>query len=100
MHSTRAKQFSLSSSLDLDVTRSSPLTHADGNGTSRKLKYAALKAQRAGIIWKSRLKCGGPMTANERDPRVSVVHRCHSEGGDSILSAFSWEALRAKLQDN
>ena len=40
------------------------------------------------------------MTANERDPRVSVVHGCHSEGGDSILSAFSWEPLRAKLQDN
>ena len=28
------------------------------------------------------------MTANERDPRVAVVHGCHSEGGDSILSAF------------
>ena len=41
------------------------------------------------------------MTANERDPRVAVVHGCpHSEGGDSILSAFSWEPLRAKLQDN
>ena len=25
------------------------------------------------------------MTANERDPRVAVVHRCHSEGGDFIL---------------
>ena len=40
------------------------------------------------------------MTANERDPGVSVVHGGHSEGGDSILSAFSWEPLRAKLQDN
>ena len=40
------------------------------------------------------------MTANERDPRVAVVHGCHSEGGDSILSAFSWEPLGAKLQDN
>ena len=40
------------------------------------------------------------MTANERDPRVAVVHGCHSEGGDSILSTFSWEPLRAKLQDN
>ena len=39
------------------------------------------------------------MTANERDPRVAVVHRCFPEGGDSILSAFSWEPLRAKLQD-
>ena len=40
------------------------------------------------------------MTANERDSRVSVVHGRLSEGGDSILSAFSWEPLRAKLQDN
>ena len=40
------------------------------------------------------------MTANERDSRVAVVHGCFAEGGDSILSAFSWEPLRAKLQDN
>ena len=40
------------------------------------------------------------MTANERDPRVAVVQGCHSEGGDSILTAFYWEPLRAKLQDN
>ena len=37
------------------------------------------------------------MTANERDSRVAVVHGCFPEGGDS---AFSWEPLRAKLQDN
>ena len=36
----------------------------------------------------------------ERDPRVAVVHGCHSKGGDSILSAFSWEPLRVWLQDN
>ena len=40
------------------------------------------------------------MTANERDSRVAVVHGCFQEGGDSILNAFSWEPLRAKLQDN
>ena len=41
------------------------------------------------------------MTANEpRDSIVAVVHGCFSEGGDSILSTFSWEPLRAKLQDN
>ena len=40
------------------------------------------------------------MTANERDSRVAVVHGCFPKGGDSILSAFSWEPLRAKLQDN
>ena len=32
--------------------------------------------------------------------RVAVVHGCFSEGRDSILSTFSREALRAKLQDN
>ena len=37
--------------------------------------------------------------ANERGSRVAVVHRCFPEGGDSILSAFSWEPLPAKLQD-
>ena len=40
------------------------------------------------------------MTAIDQDSRVDVVHRCFSEEGDSILSAFSWEPLRAKLQDN
>ena len=39
------------------------------------------------------------MTANERDSIVAVVHGSFSEGGNSILSAFSWEPLRAKLQD-
>ena len=37
------------------------------------------------------------MTVNELDSRVAVVHRCFSERGDSILSVFSWEPLRAKL---
>ena len=42
------------------------------------------------------------MTANELDSRVVVVHKCFSERGDSIniLGVFSWEPLRAKLQDN
>ena len=40
------------------------------------------------------------MTANEGDSRVAVVHRCFPEGDNSILSTFSWEHLRAKLQDN
>ena len=38
--------------------------------------------------------------ANERDSRVTVVCGCFPEGGDSILSAFSWEYLPAKLQDD
>ena len=40
------------------------------------------------------------MTANERGSRVDVVHECFPERGDSILSVFSWEPLRTKLQDN
>ena len=32
--------------------------------------------------------------------RFAVVHGCFSEGGDSILSTFSWESLQVKLQDN
>ena len=38
--------------------------------------------------------------ANERDSRVVHDHGCFQEGGDSILSTFSWEPLSAKLQDN
>ena len=34
--------------------------------------------------------------ANERDSRVAVVHGCSTEGGDSILSAFTWEPLPAQ----
>ena len=37
---------------------------------------------------------------NKRDSRVTVVHGCFPEGGDSIVSAFSLEPLQAKLQDN
>ena len=36
---------------------------------------------------------------NELDSRVAVVNGCFPEGDDSILSAFSWEPLPAKLQD-
>ena len=38
--------------------------------------------------------------ANERDLRVAVVHGCFPGGSDSIVSAFSWEPLPVKLQDN
>ena len=40
------------------------------------------------------------MAAHERDSGVAAFHRCFSEGGDSILSAISWEPLRAMLQDH
>ena len=36
---------------------------------------------------------------NEQDSGVEVVHGCLTEGGDSILAAFFFEPLRAKLQD-
>ena len=38
--------------------------------------------------------CCGLVTANKRGSRVAVVHGCFSEGGDSILSVFSWEPFR------
>ena len=47
-----------------------------------------LKARRSRNRSKSRL-----MTANEQDSRVAVVHGCFTEGGNSILSAFSWKSL-------
>ena len=44
--------------------------------------------------------CCGLVMADERDSTVAVVHGCFPEGGDSIVSAFSWEPLplQAKLQ--
>ena len=35
--------------------------------------------------------------AIERDSGIYVVHGCFPEEGNSILSAFSWEPLPAKL---
>ena len=40
------------------------------------------------------------MTANKRNSRVAVILGCFSEGGDSILTTFSWDPLPPKLQDN
>ena len=34
--------------------------------------------------------------AIERDLRFAVVHGCFPEGGDSILSAFSWGAFASE----
>ena len=34
------------------------------------------------------------------DSIVAIVNGHLPEGADSILSTFSWEILRAKLQDN
>ena len=36
---------------------------------------------------------------NEQDSGVKVVRGCLTEGGNSILGAFFYEPLRAKLQD-
>ena len=75
-------------------------TDTASNDTSRILKSATLKGRQGRIRSKSRLTCGGQVTANEQDSGVDVVRGCFSEGSDSILSLFSWEPLRAKLQDN
>ena len=56
-------------------------------------KVSHLKRVAGRIRSKSRLLCGGLVTANERDSRVAVVHGCSSATGDSILSTFSWEPL-------
>jgi hypothetical protein len=39
------------------------------------------------------------VNAKERRSGVDIVHRFFPEGGDSVLSVFSREPLRAKLQD-
>ena len=39
------------------------------------------------------------MNAKERLSGVDVVQGCFPGGGDSTLSIFSWEPLRANLQD-
>ena len=36
---------------------------------------------------------------NEQDSGVEGVHGCLTEEGDSILGAFFYELLQAKLQD-
>ena len=69
-----------------------------GNGTGRSLEKGGgpkldRKVGLSAAAWYM-------VTENERDSRVAVVHGCFSEGGDSILSVFSWEPLRAKLQVN
>ena len=41
--------------------------------------------------WGRIISKSGLVMANEQNSRGAVVHRCFPEGGDSILSAFSWE---------
>ena len=77
----------------MDVRSSSPLTRQAI--ALAETKVSGLKGRRAELD----PKVGLLVTANERDSRVAVVHGCFSEGDDSILSTFSWEPLRAKLQD-
>ena len=68
----------------LAVVKSNPLEKGGGAELDRKVG----------------LRVAGLVTANERDSKVAVVHGCFSEVSDSILSVFTWEPLRAKLQDN
>ena len=95
-HSTRAKNVSFSSSLDLDVTCSSSLTQlAMALAATKVSRFKRAPGQK-----NIENTCGGLVMANERHSRVAVVHGCLPEGGYSILSAFTWEPLPAKLQDN
>ena len=66
------------------VTSGSPLTPLATTIVSR-LKRAVGQNYRS----KNRLTCGSLVTANEHDSRVTVLHGCFSEGGNSILSDFS-----------
>ena len=43
--------------------------------------------------------CGSFETSNEHDSKITFVHGCLPEGGDSILGACICEPLRVKLQD-
>ena len=45
------------------------------------------------------LTCGGLERVNKCNLIVVVVHRYFAEGGDSIVSVFFGELLRAKLPD-
>ena len=96
-HSTRANNFSISSSLDLDVTCSSSLTQlamalaatkvsrfekAAGQNLIEKLAYLRRPGDGKRARFESRC-C----------PRVLSKTR-------RFYSAYSWEPLPAKLQDN
>ena len=61
------------------------------------LKLAASKKRQGRIRLNCTLTYGGLENANGRHSGVDVAHRCFPEGGDSILSVFSWDPLRAKL---
>ena len=66
------KSFLLSLSLNLDVTRGSPLTQLAIVVTSRKGWWDRIRS-------KLGLPAGGPVTANELDSRVVFVQGCFSE---------------------
>ena len=75
-------------------------TDTASNGTSRRQVSCLKRAVKQNYIEKQAYTYRGLVTENELDSRVAVNHRCFSERGDSIISGFSWEPLRAKLQDN
>ena len=94
-HSTRAKRFLSRHPWTWDITTDSPLTRLAM--APAVTKVSASKGWRGRI----RLKCTLASWWMQRSPRsgINVVQKCFSEGGDSILSFFPWEPLRARLQD-
>ena len=69
--------------------------------TTSKDTSCKLKSDGAELDGKVGLRgCSGLVAAIDQDSRVAVVHGCFSKEGDFILSDFSWEPLRVKLQDN
>ena len=77
-----AKKSFFSASVDLDVISNSPLTRL-------AIAPAATKVR----------KDGGLVNTKGRLSGVNIVQGCFPGGGNSIQSVFSWEPLRANLQD-
>ena len=96
-HSTQGKEVIFLASVDLDVTTDSPLTWlAVAPAATKVISFKRTVGQNyiqvyTYIRW--------PGERKERHSGVDVVRRCFPGGGNFILSAFSWEPLRANLQD-
>ena len=88
-------ELNFSVSLDLECYKGQP-TDTAGYAPGRDQSKLLQEDSRA--EWdKCTLAYGDVVNAKGRHSGVGVTHRCFPEGGDSILSIFSWEPLQAKL---
>ena len=74
-------------------------TDTASKNTSHRYKKALYKSSGEKSRSKSRLTFGGLVTVKEHNSKVTVVHGCFTEGGDSILGQFFCDPLRINLQD-